>query len=236
LSEPIRREKVVRSDKKLTELRPELVLRVPLREVATSLYDGTVDFGRVVEREGFVHGLLTRRLRSQRSALAASDRGATISHLPSGSYFRVFFSGNALAWTVHMKVDYGPQTQKYSLGWGTKDSPIKSGHDPREPRNVVDLARTWAEDVAAPDFWSDLVHGQEFLGGSGYERIGNRPFSVEEQAEIAAQLRRITDFVKKTYALSGEQSKLMEERFREAEAAAGASAARIGCSCSAERC
>jgi hypothetical protein len=41
------------------------------------------------------------------------DRGATISHLPSGSYFRVFLSGNALAWTVYMKVDYGPQTQKY---------------------------------------------------------------------------------------------------------------------------
>ena len=36
------------------------VLRVPLREVATSVYDGTVDFGDVVEREAFVHGLLAR--------------------------------------------------------------------------------------------------------------------------------------------------------------------------------
>jgi aminoglycoside phosphotransferase (APT) family kinase protein len=36
----------------------ELVLRVPLREVTTSVYDGTVDFGGVVEREAFVHGLL----------------------------------------------------------------------------------------------------------------------------------------------------------------------------------
>ena len=38
----------------------ERVLRVPLREVATSVYDGTVDFGDVVEREAFVHGLLER--------------------------------------------------------------------------------------------------------------------------------------------------------------------------------
>ena len=39
----------------------ERVLRVPLREVTTSVYDGTVDFGDVVEREAFVHGLLERR-------------------------------------------------------------------------------------------------------------------------------------------------------------------------------
>jgi Phosphotransferase enzyme family len=38
----------------------ERVLRVPLREVTTSVYDGTVDFGGVVEREAFVHGLLER--------------------------------------------------------------------------------------------------------------------------------------------------------------------------------
>ena len=39
----------------------ERVLRVPLREVTTSVYDGTVDFGNVVEREAFVHGLLERQ-------------------------------------------------------------------------------------------------------------------------------------------------------------------------------
>jgi aminoglycoside phosphotransferase (APT) family kinase protein len=39
---------------------PERVLRVPLREVTTSVYDGTVDFGGVVEREAFVHRLLER--------------------------------------------------------------------------------------------------------------------------------------------------------------------------------
>jgi hypothetical protein len=38
----------------------ELVLRVPLREITTSVHDGTVDFGGVVEREAFVHGLLER--------------------------------------------------------------------------------------------------------------------------------------------------------------------------------
>ena len=37
------------------------VLRVPLREVTTSVYDGTVDFGDVVEREAFVHRLLERQ-------------------------------------------------------------------------------------------------------------------------------------------------------------------------------
>jgi hypothetical protein len=38
----------------------ERVLRIPLREVTTSVYDGMVDFGDVVEREAFVHGLLER--------------------------------------------------------------------------------------------------------------------------------------------------------------------------------
>ena len=38
----------------------ERVLRVPLREVTTSVYDGTVDFGDVVQREALVHGLLER--------------------------------------------------------------------------------------------------------------------------------------------------------------------------------
>lgn len=36
----------------------ERVLRVPLREVTSSAYDGTVDFGAVVEREALAHGLL----------------------------------------------------------------------------------------------------------------------------------------------------------------------------------
>ncbi|MEV7006162.1 phosphotransferase [Streptosporangium sp. NPDC051022] len=34
------------------------VLRVPLREIAPSAYDGTVDFGAVLEREALVHGVL----------------------------------------------------------------------------------------------------------------------------------------------------------------------------------
>jgi hypothetical protein len=38
----------------------ERVLRVPLREITTSVYDGTVDFGDIVEREAFAHGLLRR--------------------------------------------------------------------------------------------------------------------------------------------------------------------------------
>ncbi|MGH3264290.1 MAG: phosphotransferase [Trebonia sp.] len=39
----------------------ERVLRVPLREVTVTVYDGAVDFGDVVEREAFVHRLLERR-------------------------------------------------------------------------------------------------------------------------------------------------------------------------------
>lgn len=39
----------------------EQVLRVPLREIMNSVYDGTVDYGDIVEREAFVHRLLERR-------------------------------------------------------------------------------------------------------------------------------------------------------------------------------
>ena len=34
------------------------MLRVPLRELAPSAYDGTVDFGAVLEREVTAHGVL----------------------------------------------------------------------------------------------------------------------------------------------------------------------------------
>jgi aminoglycoside phosphotransferase (APT) family kinase protein len=37
---------------------PSRVLRVPLREIITSAYDGTVDFGDVVAKEAFVHATL----------------------------------------------------------------------------------------------------------------------------------------------------------------------------------
>jgi hypothetical protein len=138
--------------------------------------------------------------------LTHDESYSNISHPASGSLFGVYPERTGLSrrFVVRRNVEsYGHVSNYARSTWG----------------DVLVDAEKWAGDVATPDYWSDLVRGRESLAGDEYERVGNLPFSGEEQAEIGFRLREITEYVKKTYALSGEQSKLMEERFKEAEVA-----------------
>jgi hypothetical protein len=70
---------------------------------------------------------------------------------------------------------------------------------------VEERVRRWAEDVKhdvdTPDLWAELQREREILTGGRYEDVENTPFTSDEQAEIAEQLRQIKEFVKKTYSL-----------------------------------
>jgi aminoglycoside phosphotransferase (APT) family kinase protein len=104
------------------------VLRVPLREVTTSAYDGTVDFGDVVEREAFVHGLLARHgvpvapLLGWGRAAGADDHSwmlfervdhddrTTLSPPALAALGRVLRRVHAIAWTPGLEAVVGRQT------------------------------------------------------------------------------------------------------------------------------
>jgi hypothetical protein len=86
---------------------------------------------------------------------------------------------------------------------------------------LINLVHEWVTDeIAAPDLWVENRRQREFLSKSGYETVNNTPFTQEEQAEIAAQLREIREYVKKAVSLSAEQMSQVEARLDEAETAA----------------
>jgi hypothetical protein len=89
---------------------------------------------------------------------------------------------------------------------------------------VPEKVRQWAEevkrDVDTPDLWADLQREREILAGARYEAVENTLFTLDEQAQIAKQLREIKEYLKKTYSLSGEQMSRVEAKLDEAEEAA----------------
>jgi hypothetical protein len=91
--------------------------------------------------------------------------------------------------------------------------------------DVEERVRRWAEevnrDVDTPDLWAELQRERKILPGALYEDIENTPFSSDEQADIAAQLRQIKELVRNTYSLSEEQMRSVEAKLDNIEAAAG---------------
>jgi hypothetical protein len=131
---------------------------------------------------------------------------ASISHVPSGSVF--ILDDNVL-----------PYTGKYVVG----NSELVRPYQAFTWTQVRETVRRWAEevkrDVDTPDLWAELQREPEILTGARYEAAENTPFTPNEQAEIAKQLREIKEYVKKTYSLSSQQMSRVEARLDEAEAA-----------------
>jgi hypothetical protein len=82
----------------------------------------------------------------------------------------------------------------------------------RRVREAEERARA---EEAMPDLWS-LPADWEMPKNQQYP---NTPFTPQEQAQIASQLREIKDYVKKTYDLTDTQTMRLEERFNQAEEA-----------------
>jgi hypothetical protein len=77
--------------------------------------------------------------------------------------------------------------------------------------------RLWAADVKrdleTPDLWAELQRERETLSRTPDE-AKNTPFTPDEQATIETRLGEIQDYVKKTYALSQEQTLALEAGFQ----------------------
>jgi DNA-binding Lrp family transcriptional regulator len=89
---------------------------------------------------------------------------------------------------------------------------------------VVERVERWARDVKldvdTPDLLAELQRERDILTGTRYEEVGNAPFSSEELAEIAEQLRQVKEHVSTAYALSEVQMLHLEAKLDDIEAAA----------------
>lgn len=68
---------------------------------------------------------------------------------------------------------------------------------------------------------AEVQREREILTGARYVDIENTPFTPEEQAEIADQLRQIKEYVETAYPLSGAQILHLEAKLDDIAAAAG---------------
>lgn len=135
------------------------------------------------------------------------DGGCCITHAPSGSSF--VLEGPFGHHTTTTVVGEGAPLHLEAFIWPT----------------VVERVERWARDVKrdidTPDLLAELQREREILTGTRYEEVGNAPFSSEELAEIAAQLRQITEYLNTAYALSEVQMLDLEAKLDDIAAAAG---------------
>jgi len=68
-------------------------------------------------------------------------------------------------------------------------------------------------DLETPDLLAELQRQRELLSQTPDE-AENTPFTPDEQAQIVAQLKEIKDWVKRTHALTPEQTFVLEEEFK----------------------
>jgi hypothetical protein len=143
----------------------------------------------------------------------------------------------------------GPQSRSYFLLEGDpghyRATAVVGGNAPWPSEsytwgNVTARVRRWAEevrlDVDTPDLWAEFQRLPKILPGTQYEDVENTPFSSEEQASIADQLRQIRDFVSKTHSFSVGQMRSLEAHLDNIQAAAGRIGRKDWFSCSADRC
>jgi hypothetical protein len=134
------------------------------------------------------------------------EGGCCITHTPSGSSFVV--AGPFGHHTTTTVVGDGAPRELDAFTWPT----------------VNERAERWArdvkQDVDTPDLLAELQREREILTSTRYEEVGNTPFSSEELAEIAEQLRQIQEHMSRTYSLSEAQMRHLEAKLADIAAAA----------------
>ena len=135
------------------------------------------------------------------------EGGCRITHGPSGSSF--VLEGPFGSHTTTTVVGEGAPQQLDAYIW------------PRVEERAERWAREVKRDVDTPDLLAELQSEREILTGTRYEDVGNTPFTSEELAEIAEQLRQIKEYVKTAYALSERQMLHLEAKLDDIAAAAG---------------
>ncbi len=127
------------------------------------------------------------------------DGQSPLRHSSSESYF--IFDGDARRYVGSYRV--GKELQPWPYEFYTWPSLMQ---------RVEGWLREVKSDLETPDLWAELRREREMLGGVPDEAVQNTPFTQEEQAEIAKQLREIKEYAKKTYSLSEAQRMLLEAR------------------------
>jgi hypothetical protein len=135
------------------------------------------------------------------------DGGCCITHASSGS-------------SIVMEVRFGHHTMTTVVGEGASLQ-LEAFIWPTVVERVERWARDVKRDVDTPDLLAELQREREILTGTRYDEIGNAPFSSEELAEIAAQLRQIKEYLNTAYALSEVQMLDLEAKLDDIAAAAG---------------
>jgi hypothetical protein len=133
------------------------------------------------------------------------DGGCRVTHTPSGSSF--VLGGTFGHFTTTTVVGEGPPGQLDVYSW----------------RAVEVRVERWAGDVKrnaeTTDLWAELQGEREILAGARYQDVENTPFTSDERAEIAEQLREIKEFVRTRYSLSEAEARALEARLDYVEAA-----------------
>jgi hypothetical protein len=142
--------------------------------------------------------------------LAEEDADRRLSHRWSESYF-VIGGG------------HGHFVGRYVVG---DDSP--RAYEVHIWTVLVDRVRGWLADVKrdleTPDLWAELEGRRELLAPAAETDVQNTPFTSDEQAEIARQLRELKQYIHETYSLSEDETLALQARLDYLEEAA----ARLG--------
>jgi len=89
---------------------------------------------------------------------------------------------------------------------------------------LVDRVRGWLDavkrDLETPDLWAELGGNRELLAPAAGTDVENTPFTSDEQAEIARQLRELKQYVHDAYSLSEEETLALHARLDYLEEAA----------------
>ena len=132
---------------------------------------------------------------------------ARLSHLQSGAYFVI--GGSDEPYTTRSLVGDEPVEEFKRVDWD----------------QVVTFVQAWIwavkDDIETPDLWAELRRDSALLGVGSDEAIENTPFTPDEQAEIAAQLRELREYVTSTYTLSEAQMRLLDAKLEYLVEAAG---------------
>lgn len=133
------------------------------------------------------------------------EEDSRITHVPSGSYFLLV--GDPGHYTATSVVGDSPHWPSDSFSWA----------------KVEERVQRWAEDVKrdaeTPDLWAELQRDREILTATRYEDVENTPFTSDERAEIADELREIKEFVRNTHLLSEAKTLSLEAKLDHLEAA-----------------
>jgi hypothetical protein len=127
-------------------------------------------------------------------------------HLPSGAYF--VLGGGA-----------GNYMSRYQAG----DNPVEERTELSQYRLMQQVELwLWAvkQDIETPDLWAQLQREVELFGVISDAAMGNTPLTTAEQKDIAGRLSELTDYISRTYSLSGLQTRRLEEKFDYLTAAA----------------